>query len=58
MQLTSGFGEIQIFRHRYEIPQVTQFHIVAGSLANSIALAIGQSPWAHFLSCRTFLHAR
>jgi hypothetical protein len=28
MQLGGGFSEIQIFRHRYEISEVTQFHNV------------------------------
>jgi hypothetical protein len=45
MQLCGGLGEIKIFRHSHEITQVTQFHIVPGSLASSIALATGQWRW-------------
>ena len=46
MQLRGGFGEIQVFRHGNEIPQVTQFHIVTGSLASLNVLATGQSRMA------------
>jgi hypothetical protein len=42
MQFRRGPGEIQIFRHSHEIPQMTQFHIVADSLLRPNALATGQ----------------
>ena len=34
MQFFGGLGEIQILSHRHEIPQVTQFHNVSGSLGS------------------------
>jgi len=54
MQLCGGLGEIQNFRHSHEIPQVTQFHIVTGSLAISISLATGQWPQSG-LAAQAFL---
>src|SRR6266404_5295666 len=33
MQFRGGLGEVQIFRHCHEIPQVTQFHNVSGRIA-------------------------
>jgi hypothetical protein len=49
MQLCGGFGEIQDFRHGHEITQVTQFHILTGSLAILVALATGNASSAQRL---------